>query len=252
MKIIAAFKIVPDDQDISVKPDRSLDYSKAKPTVSTYDLNAIEFATQMQDAHVSGLSVGSASIDDSKVRKNALARGLEELNIVADDALADADAYVTASALAGAARTLGDFDVMVFGDGSADNYAQQVGAQTAGLLGMPSVSGVVEATADGDALIVKRKTESVIETLRVPTPCVLSIDPEAALPRICTMKEILAAGKKPVNAISLADAGGKANPVVEVQEILAPKPAERKLVVLDSSDESAVGTFASALSQALQ
>ena len=42
MNIVAAFKVVPDDQDIQVSADRTLDYSKAKNTVSAYDLNAIE------------------------------------------------------------------------------------------------------------------------------------------------------------------------------------------------------------------
>ena len=41
MNIVAAFKVVPDDQDIQVASDRSLDYSKAKNTVSAYDLNAL-------------------------------------------------------------------------------------------------------------------------------------------------------------------------------------------------------------------
>ena len=46
MNIIVAFKVVPDDQDIQVAGDRTLDYSKAKNTVSTYDLNAFEAAAQ--------------------------------------------------------------------------------------------------------------------------------------------------------------------------------------------------------------
>ena len=47
MNIIVSCKIVPDDQDIQVAPDRTLDYSKAKGVVSAYDLNAIEAAAQM-------------------------------------------------------------------------------------------------------------------------------------------------------------------------------------------------------------
>lgn len=42
MKIVVAVKVVPDDQDIFVSPDRSLDYSKAKPKISEYDKNALE------------------------------------------------------------------------------------------------------------------------------------------------------------------------------------------------------------------
>ena len=47
MNIIVSCKIVPDDQDIQVAPDRTLDYSKAKGVVSAYDLNAIEAAAQL-------------------------------------------------------------------------------------------------------------------------------------------------------------------------------------------------------------
>lgn len=46
MKIVVAVKVVPDDQDIFVSPDRSLDYSKAKPKISEYDKNALEAAAQ--------------------------------------------------------------------------------------------------------------------------------------------------------------------------------------------------------------
>ena len=47
MNIYVAVKVVPDDADIAVAADRTLDYSKARPTVSTYDLNAIEAGAQL-------------------------------------------------------------------------------------------------------------------------------------------------------------------------------------------------------------
>ncbi len=50
MQVVAAIKIVPDDQDIQVAADRSLDFSKARPVVSEYDLNALEAAVQLAAA----------------------------------------------------------------------------------------------------------------------------------------------------------------------------------------------------------
>lgn len=38
MNIAVAVKVVPDDQDIAVAADRTLDYSKAHQVVSEYDL----------------------------------------------------------------------------------------------------------------------------------------------------------------------------------------------------------------------
>ena len=49
MNIVVCCKVVPDDQDIQVAADGTLDYSKAKPIVSAYDLNAIEAAAQLAD-----------------------------------------------------------------------------------------------------------------------------------------------------------------------------------------------------------
>ena len=72
VKIAVAFKVVPDDQDIQVASDGTLDFSKAKGTVSTYDLNALEAAAQLAAANpgstVTAVTVGAASIDDSKLK----------------------------------------------------------------------------------------------------------------------------------------------------------------------------------------
>ena len=101
MNIIVSCKIVPDDQDIQVAPDRTLDYSKAKGVVSAYDLNAIEAAAQLaagQDgSKVVAIAAGPASIDDSKIKKNVLARGVDELVMCADDACGNMDAHATAN-----------------------------------------------------------------------------------------------------------------------------------------------------------
>ena len=73
MQVVAAIKIVPDDQDIQVAADRSLDFSKARPVVSEYDLNALEAAVQLAAAtggSAIAVTAGAASIDDSKTKKN--------------------------------------------------------------------------------------------------------------------------------------------------------------------------------------
>ena len=85
------------DQDLVVAADRSLDDSKAHRIVSTYDLNAIEAAVQLASAHedskVVCVSVADAKADDSKLKKGILARGVDELVMIADDACADPVSY---------------------------------------------------------------------------------------------------------------------------------------------------------------
>ncbi|RDB62195.1 electron transfer flavoprotein [Gordonibacter sp. 28C] len=249
MNIIVSCKIVPDDQDIQVASDRTLDYSKAKGTVSTYDLNAIEAAARLaasvEGSKVTAVTAGPASIDDSKLKKNVLARGVDELVMCADDACEGMDARATAEALA---ALVGEYDVIVCGDGSADNYAQQVDVQLAARLGVPSVNGVTKITPEGGSLLVERTLESVVETVRVPLPAVVSVTPDVAVPRIPGMKDILAAGKKPMD-VGGADCAVES--AVEVVSTLAPEQADRKLEILDASADGAIEQFAAAIKAAL-
>ena len=124
MKIVVAVKVVPDDQDIFVSPDRSLDYSKAKPKISEYDKNALEAAAQFAAANdgsqVIAISAVPAKNDDTKAKQNILALGVDELFMATDDALETADSYATAQVLKNIVETkVPDYDVIICGDGSA-------------------------------------------------------------------------------------------------------------------------------------
>ena len=246
VKIAVAFKVVPDDQDIQVASDGTLDFSKAKGTVSTYDLNALEAAAQLAAANP-GSPVGAASIDDSKLKKNVLARGVDDLVMVADDALAALDTAGTAEELAAIVGE-GGFDLILCGDGSADEYAQQVDVQLAARLGVPSVNAVTAIKAEGDSMVVERTLEDVVEEVEVPLPAVIAVTPDVATPRIPGMKDILAAGKKPMDV-----KGAPVAPVsaVEVVSCAAPEAAERACNVADASADGAIEAFAAALKAAL-
>ena len=183
------------------------------------------------------VTVGGADIDDSKLKKNVLARGVDELYMTADDACKGLDARATAVALAELVSKVGDFDVVLCGDGSADNYAQQVDVQLAARLGLPSAV----ATCD-------RMLETQLQTVQVDLPAVISVVPDIALPRIPGMKDILAAGKKPMN---VAGADGAYESSIEVASCLAPKQADRKREILEASADGAIEQFAAALKAAL-
>ena len=252
MNIIVPIKVLADDQDIVVAADRSLDDSKAHRIVSTYDLNAIEAAVQLASAHADSkvvcVSVADAKADDSKLKKGILARGVDELVMIADDACADLDAHATAAMLARLVDGLDAADLIVCGDGSADNYAQQVDVQLAAKLGLPVVTAATKITAKDGALEVERTLEDVVEVVEVPLPAVVSVAPDIALPRIPGMKDILAAGKKPMG---VAGADGAYESALEVLSCKAPEQAERKLEVMDASEDGAIEKFAAALKAAL-
>lgn len=251
MKIAVAFKIVPDDQDITVSSDGSLDYSKAHQSVSTYDLNALEAAAQLAaiegDSTIVAISVAEADAD-SKLKKSVLARGIDEVFIVAGSFCKSIDAFTTAAELAGAIAKTGPFDIIICGDGSADVYAQQVEVQLAARLDLPCVTSVLRMECVGDALLCDRLLESQIETVEVPLPAVVSVVPDGYLPRICGMKDILAAGKKPS---SVGEAEGTSAPAIEVVEEKAPEQAARSLEIFDFSVDGDLEKFVAAFKAVL-
>jgi electron transfer flavoprotein beta subunit len=251
MQIVVAFKAVPDDQDILIRPDRTLDFSKARTVVSTYDLNALEAARQLKESNpgstLVALSIGDLNIDDSKLKKNVLARGVDALYMGVDKVFSGLDAYNTGIAIKALLDKVGSYDVVITGDGSADNYAQQVNVQLAEQLGVASVSGVDFMAMREGKLIVERITETRKETIIVPTPSVIAVTSTIALPKICSMKEILEAGKKSSTVLTAKDIGVVPMKTVEVIAISAPEEADRKHEIFDASVDGDLDKFVTAL-----
>ncbi len=252
MNIVVPFKVVADDQDIVAAADGSLDFSKAHQIISTYDKNALEAAAQLAAANegssVKAITVGCPKIDDSKMKKDVLARGVDELFMTSGDSTANLDAFAIAAELVKLLGKVGAYDLVICGDGSADFYAKQTGVQLAAALDVPYVSGVVSLEAAGDKVVAKRLLETETETVEIALPAVVSVAPDIALPRICGMKDILAAGKKP-QTVEADDAATAS--VTEVVEVKAPEQVARKLEILDAAEDGAIEKFAAAIKAAL-
>ena len=180
-----------------------------------------------------------------------LSRGPSELCLVKDDAAFEgALAETTASAIAAAARTTG-FDLLVFGEGSGDLYAQQTGLLAARMLGVPCVNAVSSIEKTDAGIRVERSLENEVEVIELPLPAAVCVTSDINVPRIPTMKAILGAGKKPAKTLSTADIGWSA-PVktVELDAIEVPPRKERAHEVLEG--DSAVADFAARIKSALK
>lgn len=256
MKIVTLFKVVPDDQDLQAAPDGTLDSSKAKPVASSFDLSAIEAAARLAETldgvDLVALSAGPSSIDDSKLKKNILARGPQALHYIVDDALQDADTHATAQVLATGLETIGEYDLVICGDGSADVYAQQVGIQVAELLKLPVVNAVSAINLGDGVVTVERTLESEQETIELSLPAVVCVSSDIAVPRICGMKEILAAGRRPVVIHDLEGLGVAPVSDIEVVDVVVPRPVDRRHAIFDAAVEGDVQRFADALAAAIK
>lgn len=247
MNIVVCYKIVPDEQDVVVQADRTLSFERAALKIGDYDLNAVEAGAQLAAAHGASLvclTAGGDSVEDTKLKKAILARGPQENVAVKDASLPEAASTTTAQVLAAAVKQLGDVDLVLCGEGSADRYAQQVGVQLGEVLGLPVINAVSSIELDGNVAHVERTVGAVVERLEVPLPAVLSVVADMNTPRIPSMKDILGAGKKPSRVLSLEDVGfAGADEAIEVVSTLAPKQRDRACEILEGDDDETVQTF---------
>lgn len=239
MTVVVAHKWAPNPQEASVAPDGSVDLSRAKPAISEYDPVAIEVGRRLADTlgcELVGVSVGGPEVATPMARKAALSRGLDRLVLVADEALGGAGATATAVALAEAVRSVPDARVVLAGDSSVDEGAHLVPAVLAGLLGWPALAEVGAVEPDGEALRVERARGNGSQVLRVEGPAVLAVAADAAVPRVAGMKDILAAGKKPVDELALTAA---LPPAPEVTGRAAVPVADRGHRRIETTDPDA-------------
>ncbi|SCM81912.1 putative electron transfer flavoprotein subunit (etfB-like) [uncultured Sporomusa sp.] len=256
MQIITCFKVVPEEQDITVTASGDLVFDRAKLTISNYDLNAIEAGAQLAEAHgamMVGLSVGAANIDESKMKKNVLSRGPESLYLAADNSFADMDTCQTATVLKAAIEKIGAYDLVICGEGSSDIYAQQVGIQLGQLLNIPTINSISKITVEGKNVIVERSLEDEIEMLEIAMPAIISVTSDINLPRIPSMKQILAAGKKTSTVWTAAEIGlAQPERTIEILETKAPKQADRKQEVIEGDSDEAVQKLIEVISKELK
>lgn len=253
MKIITCFKLVPEEQDIAVTAEQTLNFERADAKISQFDLNGIEAAVQLSgdDGHVVALSVGGKFLDNTKVRKDVLSRGPHELYLVQEAALERALPNDTAQVIAAAANKIG-FDLMLFGEGSGDLYAQQVSLLVGEMLQVPALNAVSSIQVVEGGVLIERTLEDEVEVLVLPLPAVLCVTSDINVPKVPSMKAILGAGKKPVTQWTASDIGWSlAQPYTELSQIRVPPQAERKHIIFENDSPETIAELAEHLKKAL-
>ncbi|MGD0064827.1 MAG: hypothetical protein ABSB76_15445 [Streptosporangiaceae bacterium] len=245
MRIVVAYKWTRDPEEATVGADGTVDWSRAKPGLSTYDPGAMELARQLAEAtgaELIGVTAGGKGVAAPIASKAALARGLDRVVIVEDEALAGAGQGELAAVLAEVIRHIGDVDLVITGDSSVDVAAKMVPTVLAGELGWPAVAEVAAVSGTGvraGALRVERAIPGGVQVLEVSGPAVLAASADAAVPRVAGMKELLAAAKKPVERLDLAALKVPSGAVMTVTGRSRPERKARKGQLIDTTDPAA-------------
>jgi electron transfer flavoprotein beta subunit len=187
--------LTPDGADIDV---RYLGF-----TVSPHEECAVEEAVRIVEAHGGSstvLTLGPAAAEDQL--REAMAIGVDRAILLETDGR-DWDPIATAGAIIESIRAQeaadGPFDLILFGNESADSGGFQVGIRVAADLDRPCVTGV-KALKSGDGRIVARREAASggWESFDVGAPAVVAVKEGINLPRYPSIPGRLRAKKKEI------------------------------------------------------
>jgi electron transfer flavoprotein beta subunit len=133
-----------------------------------------------------------------------------------------------------------------------DVAAKMVPTVLAGELGWAAVAEVTSITGQAGALRVERAIPGGVQVLEISGPAVLAASADAAAPGVPGMKDLLAAGKKPVELLELAALKvPPQNGVMTVTGRALPERKARKGQLIDTADPAkAAAELVTALRQA--
>ncbi|MDJ0316536.1 MULTISPECIES: electron transfer flavoprotein subunit beta/FixA family protein [Arthrobacter] len=248
LNIVVLVKYVPDaqfDRHLTGE-DHSID--RGESILSELDEYALEAALALTDARggakggntVTALTLGPASA--AVAVKKSLQIGATEGLHVSDEALAGSDASATSLALAAAIKSLGPVDLVITGMASTDGETSIIPAQLAARLGLAQITFASALDVTGNTVTARRDGDDFSEEIQAVLPALVSVTDQANEPRYPNFKGIIAAKKKKVTTVSLADLGlapsavGHAGSLTQVTSA-AERPARTAgTIITDSGD----------------
>jgi electron transfer flavoprotein beta subunit len=241
MRVLVCVKRVPaPGARINITADgQAVDTAFLGFTMSPHEECAVEAAVQLVEQHggeATVLTLGPAEADEQL--RYAASLGVSKAVLLPIEG-ADWDPQRTARAISEAIGALeavdGAFDIILFGNESADSGGFQVGIRVARALGRPVVNGIKGIDIDGTSVRARRESDAGVEVYHVPMPLVLGVKEGINLPRYPTLKGRLASKKVDVAQVTpTADAGGQ-----QMVTLWQPTEQASATVVLGSGPEAA-------------
>jgi electron transfer flavoprotein beta subunit len=253
MDILVLVKKVPDPNlpdsfvSLSESGDAVVLHPSSQHTINLYDLNAVECAIALKEAHggtVTVLTADDASAD--AYLRRAMSMGADKAVRVELDPALRGDAHATAKALAGAIQQGARPDLILAGRAASDTDAGYVPYLVAARLDIPALGPIVAVSeASAERIVAGKLTDTSIDDYEVILPALLLVSNEINKPRTPSIKGVMVSKKAVIEVVSgLAVAREGAMPT------FARKPGRQQaetVVLKDSSDDDKAAALLAAL-----
>ena len=236
MRIFVAVKRVPITGGKMVLTDdaQALQTRHLGFTISPHEECGVEEAVRIVEAQGGEVVVLTLGPDEAVEQlRECMALGADRaIHLVTNE---EWDAQATAGAIADAIRMEEPFDLIVFGNESADAGNYQVGIRVAYALGVPVVTGLNGLTvADGRARC-EQEVPNGLDVYDVALPALVTVKEGLNLPRYPSVPAKLRANRKPVDARPVE----RPAPKLEKLRLLVPEGRGKQAEILGRGPEAA-------------
>ena len=241
MKILVCVKRVPmTGGKITLTEDaRAIETRHLGFAISPHEECGVEEAVRLIEAHGGESVVLTLGPPEAAEQlRDAMALGIDRaIHLVTDaeewDPQATADAIVEAIREDEAAS--GPFDLVLFGNESADAGGYQIGIRVAHALSRPVATGLKRLEVDGTTVRCEQEVAGGRDVYVLPLPAVATVLEGLNLPRYPSVPAKLRAQRKPVKSTSPARPGSQ----LELVRLVVPEGQGKEAVILGHGPDAA-------------
>jgi electron transfer flavoprotein beta subunit len=234
MRILVCVKRVPltGGKMVLTADEQALETRHLGFTISPHEECGVEEAVRLVEQHggeVCVLALGPPEAEE-QIRE-CLAIGADRGVLLATDG-EEWDAQATAAAIAAEAD---DFDLIVFGNESADSGGFQVGIRVAHALGRPVVTGLKGLSVEDERARCEQEVAGGRDVYLVPLPAVVTVLEGINLPRYPSVPAKLRARQKPIETVT----GERPAPKLERLRLVVPPGQGKQAEILGQGADAA-------------
>jgi electron transfer flavoprotein beta subunit len=241
VRILVCVKRVPltGGRMVLTADERALETRHLGFTISPHEECGVEEAVRLVEHHggeVSVLTLGPSEAEE-QIRET-LATGADR-GVLLDSGGEEWDPQATAAAIVAAVREEeeagGGFDLIVFGNESADSGNFQVGIRVAYALGRPVATGLKGLSAEDGQVRCEQEVSGGRDVYELPLPAVVTVLEGINLPRYPSVPAKLRARQKPVETRTPE----RPEPRLEMLRLMLPPGQGKQAEILGQGPEAA-------------